>query len=984
MAGKTLETVIQISGALDHSVKKALDTVADNMDQLEAAARKAGGAAGELAGKISDQSKVLEVAQKKYASYVLAGEEGSEQAQKLASEIEELSQDLNRNKAALDAAEKAADRLGSEMEQAEESTEDLGEAARNTEGGFTVMKGAIANLISSGIEKLASACANAVSSLYGLAESTREYREDMGKLETAWESAGKSTELATQTYKNFYSVLGEEDRSVEAANHLAKFVETEKDMQKWTDICTGVWGTFGDSLPVEGLTEAANESVRVGQVTGVLADAINWAAKSGETFGVKLKANTEANKEWNKAVQDATSAEDYFNLALQQCSSEQERAALITSTLNGLYSEAAGNYRENNASIIESRLATSEYTDSLARLGEKIEPVTTAVTTGLNKLLAKALELAEGLDMDAVIAGVTAAFDSLCAAIDWVCENGKTLLPIIASLTAALAAYKISTIDVTAVTGTLKGALAALTSPVGLVVTAVAGLVAAFMHLWNTNEDFRKAITSIWNEVVNTISGFVSRIGERLAELGVTFEGTTSVIKAVWDGLCAILAPLFENAFTEVKNILTLATNTIVNIIDLFTGIFTGDWETAFNAIKNITIDVFTLLEKTFVNVVNAIKDIGSVILGWFGSNWKEAWAAVCKWFEMTWGGVRDFWVNLWNNLVSFITGVLKGIYSLFETIWNNVYKCFSTVWNQILNICKSVLNGIKDIIVSVCTGIKNIITDILNAIKNTVSAVLNAVKSIITGVWNGIKSLTTSVWNAIKSVVVGDVNGVKSAVSSGLNAVKSTVTTIWNAIKSVTTTVWNGILSAVKSIVTNIWNTIKSVFNGIKNTISSIFSSLKSIMLAPFNAVISIISSVSSKISGLLSKIGLAKSSASGISGYATGGFTNGISIAGEDPRYPTEAVISFNPAYRSANIDYWAQAGRMLGVTADDAGFSLSGNSGGTQIDMGGVTFAPNITIAGNADKSSIVKAIRDEYPEFLDMLEEWFFERGLPVYG
>ena len=118
-------------------------------------------------------------------------------------------------------------------------------------------------------------------------------------------------------------------------------------------------------------------------------------------------------------------------------------------------------------------------------------------------------------------------------------------------------------------------------------------------------------------------------------------------------------------------------------------------------------------------------------------------------------------------------------------------------------------------------------------------------------------------------------------------------------------------------------------------------------------------------------------------VNGYATGGFTSGVSIAGEDPRYPVEAVLSFNPAYRQQNLAYWAQAGRMLG--ADSSDYSLGGSSsGGTTIDMGGVTFAPNITVTGRADKETIMAAIEAEYPEFIDMLEQWFFERGRVAYG
>ena len=117
-------------------------------------------------------------------------------------------------------------------------------------------------------------------------------------------------------------------------------------------------------------------------------------------------------------------------------------------------------------------------------------------------------------------------------------------------------------------------------------------------------------------------------------------------------------------------------------------------------------------------------------------------------------------------------------------------------------------------------------------------------------------------------------------------------------------------------------------------------------------------------------------------LNGYATGGITNGLSIAGEDPRYPNEYIISLNPAYRSENLSYWAEAGRMLG--ADMSDFSLGSGTSSTSYNLGGVTFAPNITISGNADKQTVMEAIEEEYPEFIDLLEKWFAERGVPVYG
>lgn len=117
-------------------------------------------------------------------------------------------------------------------------------------------------------------------------------------------------------------------------------------------------------------------------------------------------------------------------------------------------------------------------------------------------------------------------------------------------------------------------------------------------------------------------------------------------------------------------------------------------------------------------------------------------------------------------------------------------------------------------------------------------------------------------------------------------------------------------------------------------------------------------------------------------VNGYATGGITNGVSIAGEDPRYPHEYIISLNPAYRSQNLSYWAQAGRMLG--ADSSDFSLGSGGGSSGVTIGGITFAPNITIAGRADKGTIMAAIEEEYPEFIDMLDEYLMSRGVTVYA
>ena len=199
---------------------------------------------------------------------------------------------------------------------------------------------------------------------------TEEYRVAQGKLNAGFSAAGFSADVARKSYRNFYAILGDTDTATEASQLLANMAKNEEEVTKWTRIAAGVHGTFGDSLPIEGLVESANETARTGQITGVFADAINWATKEGEHFGVALKADTEANKDWNKAVKAATSAEDYFNLALQDCKDEAARQKLIVDTLSASYDTAATSFYKNNQQVIDARRNQATLDETLAKVGD--------------------------------------------------------------------------------------------------------------------------------------------------------------------------------------------------------------------------------------------------------------------------------------------------------------------------------------------------------------------------------------------------------------------------------------------------------------------------------------------------------------------------------------------------------------------------------------------------------------------------------------
>lgn len=229
---------------------------------------------------------------------------------------------------------------------------------------------ALGDFAKKGVKAAGAAAAGLTAAFIALDGATEEYRVAQGKLNAGFQAAGFSADVARKSYRNFYAILGDTDTATEASQLLANMAKNEEEVTKWTRIAAGVHGTFGDSLPIEGLVESANETARTGQITGVFADAINWATKEGEKFGVALKADTEANKKWNEAVKSAASAEDFFNLALQNCSDESARQKLIVDTLSKTYDKAADSYYANNQQVINARRNHATLDEMLAKVGD--------------------------------------------------------------------------------------------------------------------------------------------------------------------------------------------------------------------------------------------------------------------------------------------------------------------------------------------------------------------------------------------------------------------------------------------------------------------------------------------------------------------------------------------------------------------------------------------------------------------------------------
>lgn len=528
----------------------------------------------------------------------------------------------------------------------EQKLESVEEAAKKSSVAMQKV-GQAANNISEGAGKVASATAPVTAGVLGLGAAvlatvpaTEEYRVAQGKLNTAYEAAGYSAETAATAYNEFYKILGDTDTATEASQLLAKLVTNEEDVTEWTKIAAGVFGTFGDSLPVEGLIEASNETAKVGTVTGVLADALNWAGIS----------------------------EDDFNTRLSECSTEAERNKLIMDTLSGTYSGAADSFYENNAALMDSREASAAMQDAMAELATSIAPVVTMAT----QLAATFLNWFNSLSNGQKVA--IAAILAIVAAISPVATVIGTVSSAIAIFTGA------ATTGTAAATG-LATVMTVLTGPVGLVIAAVAAAAAAIILLWNNCEGFRTAVTAAWEVIKQAFQA--------------ALEWIQATFAPVWDAVVQAMQTVFQ-AFQEA---LTIAWEAITEVFQVFESflmdVFGVTWSDVFAMLQNVLSTfggvVQTIIQTATTIFTGLINWLTSTFLTW----WQSAWSNVINYltdFKDNVVQIIDGVKTIFQGVIDFVTGVFTGDW---ERAWQGVQDIFRGIFEALEGIVKAPLNGV-------------------------------------------------------------------------------------------------------------------------------------------------------------------------------------------------------------------------------------------------------------------------------------------------
>ena len=528
-------------------VASAADAEGESIDSLSQKNEILTKTIGQLEDRLTAQRNMLDRATEKYG-------EADSRTQKWQRTVNATETELNQLRAQINKNNTAMDKLESGTRDADDAMDDLGSAAESTGGKLSAMTVAMGNLIASGIQAAISAVGNLVSSLWNLDEATEEFRRAQGRLNTAFEAAGFSAETAEEAYDGFYSILGDTDTATEASQLLAQLAENEEDVAKWTEIAAGVSGTFGDSLPIEGLIEAANETAKVGEVTGTLADALNWVGIS----------------------------EDEFNEKLAACSDESERNRLIMETLSAQYDDAADAFRRNNAVLIEARENQAAMDRTLANLGSTIANIKNQLTNALGPALRGIVDA-----FNAILSGEEGGGASLGAALQQFFASIGELAP-----------------QVMEVGGQILSGIAQ-----GIVTALPTLLTTGGQIIMQLASGILSAIPQMVSQLPQIITEFINYMS---SEFPTILQEGTELFNNFVDGLIGAIPDMVAQLPEVITAFVGFITDNLPNILESGVSILTNLIEGIIGAIPDLVARLPELIEA----IVNGIGDLMGSIIG--------------------------------------------------------------------------------------------------------------------------------------------------------------------------------------------------------------------------------------------------------------------------------------------------------------------------------------------------------------------------------
>lgn len=480
------------------------------------------------------------------------------------------------------------------------------------------LKSGLANagkIAATGIGAITAAAGAAVGGLLALEQSTEEYRAAMGRLNTAFETAGYGADTAQEAYRGFYGILGDTDTATEASQLLAQLAENEEDVATWTNIAAGVNGTFGDSLPIEGLIEAANETANVGTVTGVLADALNWVGIS----------------------------EDEFNEKLAECSSESERNQLIMEALAGQYDEAADAFYRNNESLVAARNAQADMDAVLGQLGQTVSNIRSQLTADFLPAISQVASAFNNM-----LTGTAGADQQFATAIQNLINHGVSLLPQFLSFGTQI------------LTSLLSGIVQSIPALVSAAPQIITEIGSALMGLF-------PQVVAMGSQLIDQLtSGLESAVPNMIERVPVIIEEFLNFITENLPDVLDKGVEMLNNFVTGILDAIPDMVAKLPQIIMSFTNFIVDNLP----VIVNAGVDLIGNLVKGIINaipslVANLPQIITAIVngLGDLSGNIVEAGKDIIRGL---WEGISDMAGWIGEKIRSFGDGVLQGIKDFF------------------------------------------------------------------------------------------------------------------------------------------------------------------------------------------------------------------------------------------------------------------------------------------------------------------------------
>ena len=1050
MADHTLQSTIEIAGSLSPSLQSAINAAVSRLEEMSKETLEAAGASAQLAAKISTQETVLKNLEQGYADYIVTGQEGTEEAEQLASTIQELSGELTENRGTLDAAEKAARALSETMDDAggeaetlrstiskqedtlqqlkqryvdvateqgetsdearelarqiqdlsselhenktklsdaeyaadklDNSLEEVESSAKKADDGFTMFKATLANLAADAIMRAVDGIKNLVGNVIELGQNFTSTMsevsaisgatgEDFEKLEACAREYGATTVFSASNAAEalkYMSLAGwDADQSTSALGGVLNLAAA-----------SGMELGAASDMVTDYLSAFAMEAGDAAYFADLLSYAQSHSNTTAEALGEAYK-NCAANL--NAAGQDVETVtsllEGMANQGYKGSEAGTAMAAIMRDITNGMKDgaikigetsvavmDAQGNFRDLTDILTEVEAATNGMGDA-ERAVALSSTFTADSTKGLNLILNEGMDNIAGYEeelrgasgsaeemanimndnLSGDVAAMNSAFEELglkiydalesklragvqfitngvIPAIEWLGGHIPEVTIAVSGLGAVIAAMNWGTISskITMVKGALvklAAALGGVSLPAIAIIAVITAVALAFTNLWKNNEEFRNKITAIWDGIKAKFDEFGQGIVDRLNALGFEFEDITEVMKAVWDGFCEVLAPIFEGVFQQISNILNEALDILTGLFDIFAGIFTGDWDMVWQGVQEVFGAVWDFVVATFENWISTFTSLADTVLGWFGTDWETVWTNVKTFFSDTWNaissffsgiltGIKTFFTDTWNAIVSFFSGILSGIYSsvtgtmteihdTFTNIWDSITGFLSGAWETIKNIVtvgimavkeiisaafqiitlpfRFIWENCKDTVLSIWETIKSVIGEKIDAVKEKITTVTTAISNVASAAWNAISSTASSLWEGIKSTIGSKIDAAKEKVSTATSAITSVASSAWSSVSSTASSLWNTISSTVSSKISAASSAVSSATSTITSVASSAWSSVSSAASSKWESVRSTISSklssaqstVSSLMSGITSTMSSGLSSA-------------------------------------------------------------------------------------------------------------------------